>query len=69
MNLIKDNNPKGPEVIVEHEFKINKNIRDSEPNQQILILSCGHWCYNTWGNEYQEKTEGEKLNCRLCGDN
>lgn len=43
-----------------------KTIRDLEPFQQKVYLSCGHWLYNTYGAQYPIKNVDEAIRCRSC---
>lgn len=66
--MINDNssNASWPKVSIIGVEIIPKSIMDNEPYQQKLILSCGHWLYNTYGNSYKQKYLRDIINCRNC---
>ena len=67
--MINDNRslPEWPERKILYTFDVFKNLPDEEPNQQVVVLSCGHWCMNTYGLNHKAKEFGGMLRCRTCG--
>lgn len=71
IDFVKDNDPQGPEAIVISVAYTKRPSGipelDGEPFTQIVHLSCGHFCYNTFGNRIKEKFIGQTMKCYLCG--
>lgn len=55
-----------PEVMIVAAEEVSKSIRDREPFQMKLTLSCGHWCYYTFGDQFVARVAGDKMRCRAC---
>lgn len=60
-----DNNDSWPERMILELITVTNNF-DSEPFAQRVILSCGHWCINTYGNRYKSKETQTVMGCRAC---
>lgn len=64
---IKDNREDlWPKVKILRVIEVPKNLPDKEPYQAVIILNCGHWCYSTFGNEFEEKQPETLMGCRSC---
>ena len=66
--LIRDNrqlNSWPESSIIAEEETINH--LDSEPFAQKIMLSCGHWLINTYGDHFPKYEIGFILRCRSCG--
>ena len=64
--MINSNDHDGPLVTIIHTESMPQTIRDNEHYQQRLILNCGHWCYNTFGNIRPKFHEGQQIKCLKC---
>jgi len=66
VNLINDNSGSGPKRQVISADHMSKSINDLEPFQQKIILTCGHWAYNTFGRRFKEIRQGDFIRCLRC---